>query len=410
MHVVVIAAGSYGDVAPYTGLGSRLRDAGHDVTVAAHPPFADLVTGAGLGFHPLPGDLVSLLSVPSSDRPPSPMFLNGRVPQLSQYLLEVADGIVDATEAADVVLVGGAAPFGYHAAVARGLPSMGVFLQPFEPSGDYPSPMTNSGRSLGRSGNRLIGRALLAGLYPYHRAGARIRARLGAPPERANATRSHQAASGWPVFHGYSTVVLPRPREWRPDLTVTGYWWPAEPAEWTPPPELSRFLDAGPPPVLLSFGSMARGAGPWLAEAVLGAVRRAGVRAVVQAGWAELDVTTDDVLTIGPAPHSWLMPRAAAVVHHGGAGTTAAGLRAGVPAVTTPIYADQPLWGRRLTELGVGPPPVPFRRLTAERLGDALRQAVSRPDHAARAGDLARLLATEDGAAPVVAAVDRLAH
>jgi UDP:flavonoid glycosyltransferase YjiC (YdhE family) len=134
------------------------------------------------------------------------------------------------------------------------------------------------------------------------------------------------------------------------------------------------------------------------------------VRALVQSGWANLDATDgDDILTIGAAPHSWLLPRTAAVVHHGGAGTTAAGLRAGIPAVTTPIYADQPLWGGRLAALGVGPAPVPFTRLNAERLGEAIREVVSRPSYRDRAAALGRVLATEDGAAPVVAAVDRLA-
>ena len=410
MHVVVIAAGSRGDVAPYTGLGVRLVAAGHTVTVAAHHALADLVTAAGLGFHELPGDLLSVISVPAGDRPPSPRFLNGRLAELGRYLDDVGEGIIAATQTADVVLVGGAAPFAYQAAVARGVPSMGVFLQPFEPSGDYPSPMTNSARSLGRVGNRLLGGLLLAGLFPYTRTANRIRAHFGLPPEGSRATRRRQAAQRWPTFHGYSPAVLPRPRDWRPGLEVTGYWWPHDPPGWVPPAELTGFLDAGPAPVLISFGSMAAGAGPWLRDAVIGAVRTAGVRALVQSGWANLDATAgDDILTIGAAPHSWLLPRTAAVVHHGGAGTTAAGLRAGIPAVTTPIYADQPLWGGRLAALGVGPAPVPFTRLNAERLGEAIREVVSRPSYRDRAAALGRVLATEDGAAPVVAAVDRLA-
>lgn len=410
MNVVIVASGSHGDVAPYTGLGVRLREAGHDVSIAAHAAMSELVVGAGLGFHELPGDLLSVIAVPSADRPTPPWYLNRRLPQLNRYLLDVADGTIEATRDAEVVLVGGATPFAVHAAQGRGVPSLGVYLQPFEPTGALPCPMTNSGRSLGRFGNRWVGELLTAGLFPYTRAAARIREHFGLPPESAIATRRRLRAEGWPILHGFSPAVLPRPDDWRPGLEVTGYWWPTEPTGWAPPDELRAFLDAGDPPVLVTLGSMASGAGPWLTRAIVGAVRRAGVRAVVQSGWAGIEIAgQDDILTIGAAPHTWLMTKVAAVVHHGGAGTTAAGLRAGVPTVTTPIYADQPLWGRRVAELGVGPAPVPFRKLNADRLGEAIRAAVTDRGFVERAAALARVIAAEDGAAPVVAAVDRLA-
>jgi UDP:flavonoid glycosyltransferase YjiC (YdhE family) len=146
---------------------------------------------------------------------------------------------------------------------------------------------------------------------------------------------------------------------------------------------------------------MATGHGERFAEIVLAAVRRAGVRAVVQAGWAGLAVAGDDVLSIGEAPHDWLMPRTAAVVHHAGAGTTAAGLRAGVPAVAVPVLADQPFWARRLHALGAAPRPVPLPELTADALAAALREVTTTPSYTARARALARRLAVEDGTARV---------
>jgi len=137
-------------------------------------------------------------------------------------------------------------------------------------------------------------------------------------------------------------------------------WWPATDPHWTPPPELTGFLDAGPPPVLITFGSMAV-LDASLPTLIGTALRRAGVRAIVQAGWGGLRVgddgvravSDDGVRAVGDVPHDWLLPRVAAVVHHAGAGTTAAGLRAGVPAVTVPLIADQPFWAARLTRLGV---------------------------------------------------------
>jgi sterol 3beta-glucosyltransferase len=198
--------------------------------------------------------------------------------------------------------------------------------------------------------------------------------------------------------------VLPRPADWRPGLELVGYWWPATDPHWTPPPPLAEFLRAGPPPVLVTFGSMAV-LGPQTGALVGTALRRAGVRAVVQAGWGDLQVVGDGVLSVGEVPHDWLMPRVAAVVHHAGAGTTAAGLRAGVPAVTVPAIADQPFWAARLAALGVGAEPIPTRRLTADRLADAIRAVVDRPQYAERARRLADQITAEDGSANVLAAL-----
>jgi UDP:flavonoid glycosyltransferase YjiC (YdhE family) len=410
MRVLIVAAGSRGDVAPYTGLGARLRQAGHQVTISAHAPFRALVEDAGLLFDELPGDLLAVIAAPAGDRGPSPLFLSRRLSELTRYLHAVGQGALAAAAAADVLLVNATAPFAYHIAEGLGLPSLGVFLQPFEPTAEFPPVLMNAAVPLGRHGNRWAGELLLATLLPFNRVAARLRAQLGLPRLSPRALRRRLAASRWPVFHGYSALVLPRPRDWRPGLEVTGYWWPQDPPGWQPSAELTGFLAAGPAPVLVSFGSMAAGAGRWLGAAVATAVRRAGVRAIVQAGWAELDVErTDDILPVGEVPHSWLMPRTALAVHHAGAGSTAAALRAGTPMVTTPIYADQPLWAQRIAKLGLGPAPVPFRRLTADRLAAAIRQALAEPGYASRARDMAQRINAEDGAAPIVAAVNRLA-
>jgi sterol 3beta-glucosyltransferase len=410
MRVLIVAAGSRGDVAPYTGLGARLRAAGHQVTISAHAPFRALVEGAGLVFDELPGDLLAVIAAPAGGGRPSPLYLTRRVAELTQYLHEVGQGAFAAAVAADVLLMNATAPFAYHIAEGLNLPSVGVFLQPFEPTAEFPPVLMNSARSLGRHGNRWAGELLLATLFPFNRTAAELRSQLGLPRLRERALRRRLAVTRWPIFHGYSPLVLPRPRDWRPGLEVTGYWWPADPPGWKPPAELTDFLTAGPAPVLISFGSMAAGAGQWLAKVVSGAVRRAGVRAIVQAGWAEIDVErTDDVLPIGEVPHGWLLPRTALVVHHAGAGSTAAALRAGVPMVTTPIYADQPLWAHRIAKLGLGPKPIPFRRLTADQLAAAIRETVGQPGYRTRVQAMARRISAEDGAAAVVESVNRLA-
>ena len=205
--------------------------------------------------------------------------------------------------------------------------------------------------------------------------------------------------------------MVPRPADWRPGLEVVGYWWPAVSPGWRPPPELVDFLAAGPPPVYVGFGSMVNG-NDRLSALIEPALRRAGVRGVIQVDDREaapVRTVTSDVITIGEAPHDWLFPRMAAVVHHAGSGTTAAGLRAGVPAVPIPMLADQPFWAARLAVLGVSPDTIPAGRLDEVRLAAAIRSAVTDPAFTDRARAVATRLAAEDGAGAVVRAVERLA-
>jgi len=407
VRVLICAVGSRGDVVPFTGVGTALRQAGHTVTIAAHPSYAPLVTGAGLRAHPMPGDLGVLLDLPERS---TPAYQAGRVPRLTELLYGAARATLEAAADADLLLVNGSAPFGYDIAEALGIPSAGLFSQPMTPTSAFPPIVLHSARSWGPRGNRLLGEVGLRSMIPFHRATARLRRDLGLPRRSAGATAARQAREGWPILHGYSPAVLPRPADWRPGLEVVGYWWPA-PVPWEPPGRLVDFLAAGPPPVLVGFGSMAGGHGARLLPLVLAALRAAGVRGILQAGRPGLGADGPDlgpdVIAIGDAPHEWLLPRVAAVVHHAGAGTTGSTLRAGVPSVPTPVFADQPLWSKRLVELGCAPAVIPFRRLSGERLAAAVRE-VLQPRYRDAAQAMARRLADEDGTRAVVELVDRI--
>ncbi len=409
MRVLIVTSGSMGDVAPYTGLGVRLRDAGHAVTVATHAPFAGAFAAVGLPFVPIPGDLREILPQAhgqdgrSSGTGPRAL---ARLLRIARPLIaELGDGIAAAAERSrpDAILLSTVvAPLGYQVAEAAGVPWAGVFLQPIAPTGAFGSVLLG-GRSLGRPVNRGITAAANWTSQALYAGPVRdLRRRLGLPHQPIRTLRTWQDGGRHPTFHGFSTAVVPRPADWRPQLEVVGYWWPARPPAWAPPADLVDFLDAGPPPVFIGFGSMGPGQGERLSGPILDAVRAARVRAVVQAGWAGLHVSSDDVLTIGEAPHDWLFPRVAAVVHHCGAGTTAAGLRAGVPTVPVPVLADQPFWANRLRHLGAASAPIPLPRLTAGRLAAGLREVTTNPHRAGRAQALGARLRADDGAARVL--------
>lgn len=381
--------------------------------------FKDLVTGCGMGFRPVPGDPELLGASDKGQRwqegGGGPLSVVRFVRLIAEHMREVNTAILDAARRdTDVLLLAGGMGMvgGYRIADGLGLPSIGLGLQPGHPTREFP-PATVMTRSLGPWGNRALARAVMTvGTSALSRSSKRLWAQAGLPGYSAREMYRRQDAARWPFFYGYSPAVVPRPADWRDGVEVPGYWWPEHPDGWTPPADLERFLAAGPPPVFIGFGSRNPADAARLTAIVAAARRSAGVRMVVQAGWARLGAGnpdgSGDVIVIGEAPHDWLFPKMAAVVHHAGAGTTAAGLRAGVPTVSVPMITDQPFWASRVTALGAGPAAVPYKKLSPEGLAVAIKDAVSRESYRDRAREVAKQLAIEDGALPVIRALDRL--
>ncbi|MFD5014082.1 glycosyltransferase [Streptomyces chartreusis] len=398
MRILIAAAGSRGDVAPYTGLGAGLREAGHDVALATTDAFAPLVREAGLEFRSLPTRSQGHGSVQGRRE------LMGAA---AEFVTELGQGFADAVdEHTDLLLLSTTtAPLGLHVAEAMGIPALSAYLQPTAPTGDFP-PTVMGTRPFGRVGNRVAGRfALRMADRVYTDAVTALRRRLDLSPLTPTGMRRRQERAGRPVLHGFSTTLVPRPSDWREGLDVVGNWWPYLAPDRRLPADVEDFLAAGARPVFVGFGSMAAGHGERLSELAVEALRSAGLRGIVQAGSAGLAVDADDVLTIGDLPHTLLFPRVAAVVHHAGAGTTAAALRAGAPSVPVPVTADQPFWAARLASIGAGTDPIPFASLTARRLADALGRVVRQQAYARAASVAARQMATEDGVGAVLKAL-----
>lgn len=420
MRVLITAAGGRGDVAPFTGLGTAMLAAGHSVTITSHEEFENLVVGCGLEFRPLPGTQGMFDDTRWLEESGGPaaairtVRLTMKLMAEHMRTLHKAILAVARQDSADVLaLTGMTALGGYHVAEGLGLPAMRLLLQPMHPTADFaPSYITD--KSFGRLGNRAAGMAI-ATTVALGMAGPtrEIRRELGLPRRGTRESLFGQPdARRWPVFHGFSPAVVPRPADWPDNYEVTGYWWPQRPDGWSPPAELVEFLGSGPLPVFFGFGDMTPADTNDFIELATKAGRQTGVRQVIQTGQtgptAGGRLPPSDSIVIGDVPHDWLFPRMAAVVHHAGGGTAAAGLRAGVPAVTVPVIADQPFWGARLAALGTGPPPIPRRHLSIAALAAAIGDAIGRPSYRAQAEALSRRLGSEDGAAPVISMLARL--
>jgi UDP:flavonoid glycosyltransferase YjiC (YdhE family) len=213
-----------------------------------------------------------------------------------------------------------------------------------------------------------------------------------------------------PVLYGFSPSVIPPPIDWNVNTHITGYWFIDEADDWQPPSTLLDFLQSDSPPVYIGFGSMSNRNPEQTADLIIQALLRINQRAVLLSGWGGLlkAIIPDSIYMIDSIPHSWLFPRVSAVVHHGGASTTAAGLRAGVPSIIVPFFGDQPFWGQRIADLGVGSKPIPRQKLTVERLAKAIQDVVTNEDIRQRAAKLGRQIRTEDGIASSVEIIGQL--
>jgi UDP:flavonoid glycosyltransferase YjiC (YdhE family) len=218
----------------------------------------------------------------------------------------------------------------------------------------------------------------------------------------------HMGGRPQPIFGCYSPIISPKPPDWGENIHVCGYWFLDPAPYWQPPAPLINFLEAGAPPVYIGFGSMANRAPQKMAQLVQEALELSGQRGILAAGWGGLDNTNlpGNIITLDSVPHAWLFPRMAAVVHHGGAGTTGAGFRAGVPSVLVPHLGDQPFWAKRVSELGIGPVPIPRKQLTSERLAAAITTATTDQAMQARAAALGERIRAEDGVARTIEMIE----
>ncbi len=410
MRIAVIALDTRGGVQPYLALALGLQQAGHTVRMLAPADAAPGISARGVEAVGLSGPGEEEVRHAGGVAEMSPRARNRLMRARGVQTGRSAQEALEACADVDLLTGGvGGMVVGVGVAEKLGRPFVEAHLQPLgPPTAAFPGPLVALPGWLGAPGRRLSHRLTARAVDLMLGASTRYArtAVLGLP------ARPAPPRPGLPVLYGFSPLVVPKPREWGTERQITGYWMLRDGESWNPPTALTAFLEAGPPPVAVGFGSMVGRDPAGLARLVVDAARSAGVRAVLLSGWGGLATDRfagDDVLALDQAPHDWLFPRCAAVVHHGGAGTTGAALAAGVPAVVVPFGVDQPFWASRVVALGCGPTPVPRRRLTATALATALRAAVTDDTMRERAATLGRQIRAEDGVSAAVGRFDALA-
>jgi UDP:flavonoid glycosyltransferase YjiC (YdhE family) len=416
MRIAMIAIGSRGDVQPLLALGCELQNRGHEITIAAGANFREFVEQAGLAYHPMQTDIQAMMNsdlgrewIGSSNNPLKEAQNMRHV--VDMMGTELAQDVLNASQDADCI-VGGITSSGLTYTIAQkfGKKHILALFSPLHPTSSHAATMVPSVPKANIFLNRVSG--YIAQYFMYwvtKNAVNTFRDTLGLGPlSFGEYSRSYNQNT--PSLYAISPLVMPRPSDWSDHIHVTGYWFFDASSDWQPSPALQAFLDAGPSPVYIGFGSMTNKDPQATTRMMVEALKQSGQRGIIQSGWAGLssDDLPDDIFLLDSAPHAWLFPRMAAVVHHGGAGTTSAALRAGVPSSVISHMADQPYWGQRIHDLGVGGPLIRRHQLTSERLADVIGKITSGSDMQARAKALGEQIRQEDGIAKAAELIDRL--
>lgn len=416
MHVTIVTAGSRGDTQPYIALGKALMAAGHHVRLATHDYYREWVESHGIKHAIISGDVPSLVEADAaktwmeSGRSGLAFVRNFRL-IVREVLTAVVRDTYEASQGADLIIASSLAYYAVHSAAEKtGIPWMQTFLQPVHPTTAFPAAMFPLRIRLGGWFNKasaMVGGHLFWQTMrrPYNVA---RREALGLPPYNVLGPYPEVEKQRVPALYALSPSFIPKPKDWPDHILVVGYWFLEADEDWQPPTDLAAFLAAGDPPVYVGFGSMVTRDPAATTRIVVEALQQAGQRGVLITGWSGIGemILPDTIFAIDSVPHDWLFPRMAAVVHHGGAGTTAAGLRAGVPSILVPFFGDQPWWGDRVLEAGVGPQAIPREDLTAERLACAIDTAVTHQPMRERAARLGERIRAEDGIGEAVRLIE----
>lgn len=440
MNIVIQIVGSRGDVQPFVALGQVLKNKyGHRVRVATHPNFKDFVTDNGLEFFSIGGDPSELMAFMVKNPGLMPGFdslKNGDVGKRRKGIYDIIIGCwrscIEAGDGmggrlpSDALLEEGGISLGadplmkpfiadaiianppsfahMHIAEKLGIPLHLMFTMPWSPTQAFPHPLANITNSNADANMTNFVTYALVDMLTWQGLGDVINKfrekSLGLEPVSIMWAPGMASRLRIPYTYCWSPALIPKPRDWGNYIDISGFFFLNLSTAYTPPADLKEFLDSGPPPVYIGFGSIVVDDPNAMTKMIFEAVKKTGQRALVSKGWGGLGAdemgVPEGVYMLGNCPHDWLFNYVSCVVHHGGAGTTATGILMGRPTVVVPFFGDQPFWGAMTAKAGAGPMPQPYKTLTADKLANAILEAL-KPESMERAAELSAKIKAEKG-------------
>ena len=378
MNITILTYGSRGDVQPFLPLSLGLMARGHSVKLAAPLRFKELVEEYGIKFIPLPGEPEDL----SRRLNDSDYNFIKMVREITNHAIDIGVEMLrkteDACKDADLIIHTFAHAVGAHT-LAREMRIPDIHIQGFPmftPTGDYPNvTMPDLKIRLLNRLTHLLSKKIT--WWTSYLGFEQVRRRVGLSKRKLYFPFDKDPLRlPTPILCAWSPSIILPSSDWPPNVHVTGYYFFDADMTFQPPVALQNFLEMGDPPICISFGSMVNRNAEQIDRIVNEALVQTNNRGVILSGWSNVNrQVSSNVHYVKTVPHDWLLPHCKMIIHHGGAGTTSAGLRAGIPQVIVPFTADQPFWGRRVHAIGAGPKPILVKKLSVENLTSAMVEA-----------------------------------
>ena len=410
--ITILCSGTRGDVQPYIALAQELKKLGLSSRIATGRAFESFVRGYGIDFYSIDVDHESAGVDPQmireAQKADNVLKMFGSFRKLREYGIFMVEKYHDACLGSEAIIFHPGLTIGYFMAEKLGIPAILASPFPVHQTSSRPSVILYGKVLPNPIINRLSYRALQSMLWMASESSLKPFwiSKYGQLPKRFGMPFERHTDARHPALVSCSNHVFERPGDWNPNIHQHGYWVVEEPSTYQPTPELASFLEHGEKPVYAGFGSMLDKAdGVKVGHIVMEALAMAGKRGVLS-GMGGLENLPDNIISVDNVPHTWLFPRMAAVCHHGGAGTSAAGFRAGVPSIIVPFALDQFAWAQRSYDLRIGSKPLPFKKLNAKRLSEAIVFA-TQPGICTRANTIGQRIAVENGAGDCALAIAR---
>ncbi|OIT39796.1 PREDICTED: sterol 3-beta-glucosyltransferase UGT80A2-like [Nicotiana attenuata] len=413
LQIVMLIVGTRGDVQPFVAIGKKFQESGHRVRLATHANFREFVLNAGLEFYPLGGDPKVLAAYMVKNKgflPSGPSEIHIQRNQIKDIVFSLLPACVDPDPESNVpfkvnAIIANPPAYGHmHVAEALKVPLHIFFTMPWTPTSEFPHPLSRVKQAVGyRLSYQVVDGLIWLGIRDVVNDFRKKKLKLRPVTYLSNSNSFHPDV---PYGYIWSPHLVPKPKDWGPKIDVVGFCFLDLASNYEPPEELVKWLEDGEKPIYIGFGSLPVQEPEKMTEIIVQALEMTGQRGIINKGWGglgNLKEPKDFVYLLDNCPHDWLFLQCAAVVHHGGAGTTAAGLKAACPTTVVPFFGDQPFWGERVHARGVGPAPISVDEFSLEKLVAAIRFMLD-PKVKERAVELAKAMENEDGVTGAVKA------